>query len=269
MARVRHVLLALTGVLLLVIVLYNSEIGFYEYQQGEENTRYKLVLAEFASSDCSAASINADLEVNRMNNCIAPLGTYAATDFTLVVLGLFAIAAAPAMALSDEGGAKVSRQMAKLLARLRLLLGIVLALTGIADALGMLTGNGSQVDWSGVIGLALPSLLVDVLLIALGALTIRKSLGRLGGIGDGEASHGVPWERQSSRAQWKGSMERRKNEGGPPTVGDLRVSLKLDEYEDIFQVGTSSELDNLAIGRKCHYCNGQGCDMCNFTGDLG
>ena len=268
MARLRHVLLALSGVLLLVMVLYNSEVGFYEYSEANESTRYKLLFAEFASGGCSSTAINTDLAADRMSDCIAPLGTYAATDFTLAAFALFAIAAAPALALSEEGGGKLSRDMAKLLARMRLLLGVVLSLTGVADALGMLTGDGSQLDWGAVFGLPLPSLLVDVLLIGLGAHAIRKSLRRLKSIGEAPDRFAEPWERQGGSSQWKGSIERRKKEGGPPTVGDLRASLKLDEYEDIFQIGTSSELDSMRVGRKCHYCSGQGCQMCNFTGEL-
>ncbi len=269
MARLRHVLLALSGVLLLVLVLYNSEVGFYEYTEGDESTRYKLLFAEFASGGCSSVDINTDLSADRMSDCIAPLGTYAATDFTLAAFALFAIAAAPALALSEEGGVKVSRDMAKLLARMRLLLGVVLSLTGIADALGLLTGDSSQLDWEAVLGLPLPAVLVDVLLIGIGGYTIRKSLRRLKSVGRAPERFAEPWENQAESTQWRGSMERRKQEGGPPTVGDLRASLKLDQYEDIFQVGTSSDLDSIRVGRKCHYCNGQGCDMCNFTGELG
>ena len=268
MARLRHVLLALSGVLLLVMVLYNAEVGFYEYNESGESTRYKLLFAEFASGDCSSNAINVDLGADRMSDCIAPLGTYAATDFTLAAFALFAIAAAPALALSEEGGVKMSRDMAKLFARMRLLLGVVLSLTGVADALGMLTGDGSQLDWEAVFGLPLPSLLVDVLLIGFGAHAIRKSLRRLKSIGEAPDRFAEPWERPGGSSQWKGSIERRKKDGGPPTVGDLRASLRLDEYEDIFQIGTSSELDSMRVGRKCHYCSGQGCQMCDFSGEL-
>jgi hypothetical protein len=52
------------------------------------------------------------------------------------------------------------------------------------------------------------------------------------------------------------------------TVGDLRSALQLDQYEDIFQVGTSSGNDEMKVGRLCHYCNGQGCVQCGGTGEL-
>ena len=51
------------------------------------------------------------------------------------------------------------------------------------------------------------------------------------------------------------------------TVGDLRSALSLDQYEDIFQLGTSSG-DDMSVGRTCHYCNGQGCAQCDFKGEF-
>jgi hypothetical protein len=52
------------------------------------------------------------------------------------------------------------------------------------------------------------------------------------------------------------------------TVGEMRKSMKLDQYDDSFERGLYDDGSVDDMGRACHYCSGQGCAQCNMTGHL-
>jgi hypothetical protein len=266
MSKVRPLLFAILGVLLLGFVLYNVEFGLYYFQYPNELISYKLNLAELVSGNCGREQINDDLRDFRESACTSPLGTYHLTDLILAGLGLICSLAAPVMALRQSGGLRLSRSTARNLARLRLFLGLALVLVAVADFLGLLNANGQPLDWSGIIGVAVPSFFVDMALLLAGISILRKALKALKNASQKPDRYAEPWE-AAGAGGFKGSLEKRGSQG-PMTVGDLRSALQLDQYEDIFQVGTSSSQDEISVGRNCHYCNGQGCAQCNHTGEL-
>jgi hypothetical protein len=266
MSKVRPLLFAVLGVLLLGFVLYNVEIGLYYFQYPEEIIHYKLNLTELVSGNCGREQINDDLRVFRESACTSPLGTYHLTDLILAGLGLVCSLAAPVMALRQSGSLRVSRSTAVNFARVRMFLGLSLVLIAVADFLGLLNADGQPLDWSGIIGVAVPAFYVDMAMLLSGITILRKALKALKHASKKSDRYAEPWE-VAGAGTFKGSLEKRSG-SGPMTVGDLRSALQLDQYEDIFQVGTSSGNDEMKVGRLCHYCNGQGCVQCGGTGEL-
>ncbi len=265
MSKVRPLLFAVLGVLLLAFVLYNVEVGLYYFQYPGEIVHYKLNLTELVSGNCGREQINDDLRDYRESACTSPLGTYHLTDLILAGLGLVCSLAAPVMALRQSGRLRVSRSTAANLARLRMLLGLSLILFAAADFLGFLNADGQPLDWSEIIGMEVPGFLIDIILLSAGIRILRKALKALKRATNKADRYAEPWE-TAGAGGFKGSLEKR-GSSGPMTVGDLRSALQLDEYEDIFQVGTSSTQEEMKVGRLCHYCNGQGCGQCGGIGE--
>jgi len=110
--------------------------------------------------------------------------------------------------------------------------------------------------------------MIQITLILLGILLIKKATKRLKS--KKKKKFAEPWQMAGS-GNFRGSLEKTgkgaKKDTGVMTVGDLRSALSLDQYEDIFQLGTSAG-DDMSVGRQCHYCNGQGCSQCNFLGEF-
>ncbi|MDP6742085.1 MAG: hypothetical protein QF544_03360 [Candidatus Thalassarchaeaceae archaeon] len=266
--KAKPLIFAVIGVLLLSFVIYNVEVGLYYFQYPDELVHYKMELTEIFSGSCSKASINEDLSAHKSSHCLSPIGTYHATDILVVGVGLISSISAPLMALKQAGRLRISRAMSKNLARLRFMFGLSLVSVGIADAIGLLTAEGEPLDWEGVFGLPMPSFVVELTLILLGISIIRKALRRLKS--KSKQKFAEPWEMAGS-GDFRGSLERSKKSSkkkkGVMTVGDLRSALSLDQYEDIFQLGTSAG-DDMSVGRPCHYCNGQGCAQCDFQGEF-
>ena len=268
MKKAKPLIFAVIGVLLLSLVIYNVEVGLYYFQYPDELVHYKMELTEIFSGSCRKENIDADLSAHQSSHCLSPIGTYHATDIMVVTLGLLSSILAPLSALKQAGRLRVSRGWSKNLARLRLLLGISLVSVAIADAIGLLTAGGQSLDWEKVVGIPIPAFLVEIILIILGILVIRKAVRHLKS--RTEERFAEPWEMAGS-GDFLGSLEKNKKaskkKGGVMTVGDLRSALSLDQYEDIFQLGTSAG-DDMSVGRQCHYCNGQGCVQCDFQGEF-
>ncbi len=268
MSKAKPVLLALIGVFLLAFVVYNVEIGLYFFQYPDGVVNYKMELSSVLLNDCSKESINQSLQQNRSSPCLSPLGTYHSTDIVLAALGFSLTLAAPLLALKQAGKMKVNQRVAKNWARFRLLLGFTMAGVGLADSFGMLSGKGQPLDWEDVIGITVPAFLVEVALILIGALVVMKAVSSLRSKPRSEGDDG--WT-VSGMGGFRGPLEKSKKKGsgsgGVMTVGQLRSALSLDEYEDLFQQGTSTE-EEIRVGRQCHYCNGQGCVQCEFMGEF-
>jgi len=267
MKRARPLILAVIGALCLCFVVYNVEIGLYYFQYPDQLVHYKMELTKMFGGGCDKATINADLTAHRSSECLSPLGTYHATDIIVAGFGLLCSIFAPLLALKQAGKLKVSRSTSKNIARLRLMFGISLISVGVGDAIGLFTADGSNLDWSQVFGIELPAFVVDIIFVIGGILVVKKAIRRLRS--KSEIVFAEPWQ-SAAVGNFRGSLEKSKSaakKGGVMTVGDLRSALSLDQYEDIFQLGTSTE-DDMSVGRQCHYCNGQGCEQCNFKGEF-
>ncbi len=154
------------------------------------------------------------------------------------------------------------------MARLRLVLGVSLITIAVCDAIGLLTTEGQPLDWALVLGLPMDATIVQAALLILGVIVIKKAVRRLKK-SESKSEFTEPWQ-MAGASDFRGSLEKKEkgtNKGGVMTVGDLRSALSLDQYEDIFQLGTSTS-DDMSVGRTCHYCNGQGCAQCDFKGEF-
>jgi hypothetical protein len=268
MTKAKPLLLAIIGVLLLSFVIYNVEVGLYESPYSSQTVYYKMEITEIISGNCDEASINADLINSRSNECLSPLGTYYAIDIIVAGIGFVSSVAAPIAALKQSGKLKTSSAWSKSLARLRLMLGIGMVTIAITDATGILTPEGQPLDWSLVLGIQMPAFIIEVALLIVGIMVIKKAAKSLKS--KSKSEYAEPWQ-MAGAGNFRGSLERSEKRGaktsGVMTVGDLRSALSLDQYEDIFQIGTDSG-DDMSVGRICHYCNGQGCTQCDFKGEF-
>ncbi len=240
------------GLLLSVLTLWNLEIGFYQMGTGEMR---KLVLTMVASGVCGEAAITADLAAVGQSACLQPLGTWEPIDAILLMLGV----RLTWTSLRDlfGSGSKVNRDVArgKRLQKFAMLLTLV----GLADLFGMLSENGEPLDASELFGFPLTGgVALIILSTALILSLVGGSMVRKGG------KSGAGRDRPSSR-RFLGPAER--HLGGEFSVGELRRALMLDAFEDPFMVGIDDDMgDN--VGRTCHYCNGEGCTTCGFSGTL-
>lgn len=267
MSKAKPLILAIVGVLLLSFVVYNVEVGLYYFQYPDQLVHYKMEIIEIISGNCDRAIINADLADHQSNQCLSPLGTYYAIDVIIAAIGFVFSISAPISALKQSGKLKISRGWSKNMARLRLVLGISLVTIAVSDAIGLLTTDGQPLDWSQVLGVPMNATLVELGLLIVGIMVIKKAVHRLKSKTNTQFAE--PWQ-MAGVSDFRGSLEKKEkssDRGGVMTVGDLRSALSLDQYEDIFQLGTSSG-DDISVGRICHYCNGQGCTQCDFKGEF-
>ena len=83
---------------------------------------------------------------------------------------------------------------------------------------------------------------------------------------DTTSSEPVPLNRASNSSE--NIKHKVKGMGDFRTVGEMRKSMKLDQYDDSFERGLYDDGSVDDMGRTCHYCSGQGCAQCNMTGHL-
>ena len=240
------------GLLFTVLTLWNLLIGFYEMGSGE---MHKLVLTMVFSGSCSEASIQADLNSVGISDCLQPLGVWEPLDAILLGIGVILSWNSLRSLFSKKKMPNRSERRGKMLQRI----GILVALVGIADFFGMLTENGQPLDAGEIIGFPLTGgMSIIILTIALLLSLWGGSLRKRGRSRSGGLSH-------AGARKFKGPAER--HLGSDFSVGDLRRALMLDAFEDPFQVGADDDWGN-SVGRTCHYCNGEGCGQCGFSGSL-
>ena len=251
MGRTKHVAKLAAGLLLTVLTLWNLHFGFYQMGSGE---MHKLVLTMVFSGACSESAIQSELNTSGISECLQPLGTWEPVDVILLSVGvIFTWTGLRAMFSSQRKPSRSERQ-GKRFQRL----GMLVAFVGIADFFGMLSNNGQPLDAGELLGFPLTGGMSLILLtIALLLSLIGGSLRRRG---------------QSSRSGAAGARKfigpAERHLGGDFSVGDLRRALMLDSFEDPFQVGADDNWGG-SVGRTCHYCNGEGCNQCDFSGSLG
>lgn len=251
MGRAKHVAKLAIGLLLSVLTLWNLHIGFYQMGSGE---MHKLVLTMVFSGACSESAIQADLNAVGISECLQPLGAWEPIDVIFLSGGLILTWTALRTLFSRQQKPSRTERRGKRFQRLGMLVGFV----GVADFFGMLTENGQPLDAGELLGFPLMGGMSLILLtIALFLSLIGGSLRRRG--------HHSP-EHDSGTRKFIGSAER--HLGGDFSVGELRSALMLDAFEDPFQVSADDNWGE-SMGRTCHYCSGEGCQQCEFSGSLG
>ncbi len=256
MGRATHVAKLAVGLLLTVLTLWNLHIGFYERGPRGSGEMHKLVLTMVFSGSCSEASIQADINGSGISDCLQPLGTWEPIDAILLAIGvLLTWRSLRALFSSNRQRSRAERQ-GKSLQRI----GMLIALVGIADFFGMLTENGEPMDAGDILGFPFPN---GVSLIL---LTFALLISMVGGSMRRKGRRSKSRISESGARRFLGPAER--HLPGDFSVGQLRRALRLDAFEDPFQVSTGDEWGG-SIGRTCHYCNGEGCGQCGNTGSLG
>ena len=252
MGRAKHVAKLAVGLLFAVLSLWNVLVGFYRMGSGE---MHKLVLTMVFSGSCSESAIQAELDSVGISDCLQPLGTWEPLDVILLSVGAILSWNALRSLFSNKQKPSRSERRGKMLQRI----GLLVALVGIADFFGMLTDDGQPLDAGEIIGFPMTGGMSIILLTL--ALLLSLMGGSLRKRGQSKSSR-----QHSGARKFKGPAER--HLGGEFSVGDLRRALMLDSFEDPFQISADDDWgDN--VGRTCHYCNGEGCNQCGFSGSLG
>jgi hypothetical protein len=252
MGRAKHVAKLAVGLLLSVLTLWNLHIGFYQMGSGE---MHKLVLTMVFSGACSEPTIQAELSNSGISECLQPLGSWEPIDIILLTVGLALTWTALRTLFSKQQRPNKNQRQGKRFQRI----GMLVALVGVADFFGMLTENGQPLDAGDIFGFPLMGGMSLILLTV--ALLFSLIGGSLRRRGQSRSSAG-----SSSARKFIGPAER--HLGGDFSVGDLRKALMLDAFEDPFQINADDDLGE-SVGRTCHYCNGAGCNQCEFSGTLG
>ena len=216
---------------------------------------HKLVLTMVFSGACSESAIQADLNSVGISECLQPLWTWEPLDVILLSTGAILTWSSLRSLFSNKRSPNKAERRGKIFQRF----GILAALVGIADFFGMLTDDGQPLDAGELLGfpliggMSLILLTVALVLSLVGGSLRRKGQSRADTHGSGSRKFIGPAERHL---------------GGDFTVGELRRALMLDAFEDPFQVSADEDLGD-SVGRTCHYCNGAGCNQCDFSGTLG
>ena len=252
-----HVAKLATGLLLVVLTLWNLYMGFYERGSGNNREMHKLVLTMVFSGSCSEATIKADISGSGISDCLQPLGTWEPIDAILLSIGVLLTWRSLRALFATNRRKSRSERQGKNLQRI----GMLVALVGVADFFGMLTENGEPMDAGELLGFPFPNGISLILLTI--ALLISLVGGSMQRRGRRRSSSRGP---DSGARRFLGPAER--HLPGDFSVGQLRRALMLDAFEDPFQVSTGDEWGG-SIGRTCHYCNGEGCGQCGNTGSLG
>ncbi len=250
MGRTKHVAKLAVGLLLSVLTFWNLQVGFYKMGGGE---MHKLVLTMVLSGSCSESTIQADLNSAGISDCLQPLGTWEPIDVILFSVGIAVSWTAIRSLFSKQNRPSRAERRGKNFQRI----GMLVALIGVADFFGMLTDNGQPLDAGEILGFPFPNG-VSLILMTIGLLfsLVGGSMRKRGRSRSGQ--RGEPGSRR-----FIGPAER--HLPGDFSVGQLRQALMLDAFEDPFQVSADDEWGS-RVGRTCHYCNGEGCGQCNFSG---
>ncbi len=251
MGRNKHVAKLAVGLLLTVLTLWNLHFGFYQMGSGE---MHKLVLTMVFSGACSESTIQSDLSTSGISECLQPLGTWEPIDVILLSIGVIFTWTSLRSLFSNKRKASSSERQGKRFQRV----GMLVAFVGVADFFGMLSDNGQPLDAGEILGFPLTGgmsliLLTIALLLSLIGGSLRRKVQRPHGPDTGARKFIGPAERHL---------------GSNFSVGELRQALMLDAFEDPFQVSSDDNWGG-SVGRTCHYCNGEGCNQCDFSGSLG
>lgn len=255
MSRGKAIAKLSVGLLLSVLTLWNIYIGFYQVYSTK--SMHKLVLTMLLSGKCSESSISVDISSSGASSCLQPLGTWEPVDVIILGVGVMLAWRALRSLFSRRKGFNRGQRRARRLIRI----GLLFAVVGIADLFGILSQDGKPLDASQIFGWEAPGPAIAVILLMIGLAFVQMGVS-IKRKSSGNQMYGMDGTSLGSR-KFLGSAER--HLGSNFTVGDLRRALMLDAFEDPFQVNTDDPMSE-AVGRTCHYCNGEGCGQCNFSG---
>jgi hypothetical protein len=244
------------GLLLSVLTLWNLQFGFYQMGSGQMR---KLVLTMVFSGACSQASISGDLESAGQSDCLQAVGTWEPIEVILLLVGLRLTWSAMRSLFGSQRKATGAQRKANRVIRI----GLLLAVVGIADLFGMLSTDGKPLQLGDLSGFPTDGPAIGVILLCFSTLCLiagtsmkrTASADRMISIDGSEAG----------ARRFLGPAER--HLGKDFSVGELRRALRLDQFEDAFQISADDD-EGMVVGRTCHYCSGEGCGQCGYSGSL-
>ncbi len=285
MRRGLSLLFALLGACILVISIYNVQVGMVKDIYSENTPRYKLDIPAFITSDeCSDSTVSAGFLKGDPADCARSVGVWETPDFIGigVSIGFLLLSRkfkSNVRTRASRGSTERKLKRKRRNARIRFGFGLGLLSFGFADLNG-LTGPNGSLDWSAIIGFPVPAISIDLSLIMYGSFFMYRSMRFLSRTSEAaemfsDARRNVSGQDdsyfesgRSSRRKFKGGLESLGKSNA--TVSDLYNQLGLSDYEDDFERNLYDDYSSgdMKVGRTCHLCNGQGCARCNQTGML-
>lgn len=275
MAKLRGVLPLAIGLIILALVIYNAEFGLYQ-TYGDGNM-HKLVLTAAIAGGCSETAIQTAIDAHGASPCIEPTGLWNSGDIMIAMIaGSMALRGVRKM---DLLGLRESSVRSR--ARWAVRLGFIFIGLGMADWMGFLSPKSGPAQPS-LFGDQISPHVFGAIAISLGTLSVLMGLRmRKAPAEDGPSVWG-DWEGWDDDGKQDGRSPRQRRRGrkvarnalrgpaestGAVSVGALRSALGLQAVEDDF--GRDDGYSDLGmVGKTCHYCAGQGCASCGFSGTL-
>ena len=276
-------LFALLGACIIIISIYNVQIGVVKDIYSNDTPRYKLDIPAFITSEeCTDQTLSTGFAKGIPAKCARSVGVWETPDFLGIGIGIGFLLLARKLKRGvkmtvKRGSAEKRLKRKRRNAKIKFGIGLGLLTFGFADMNGLTTQNGS-LDWSAIIGVPTPAISMDLSLIIYGLFFMYKSVKFLSRTS--EAADMFSEARSKSqgndnsyfeggkRSKFKGGLESLGKSNA--TVSDLYNQLGLSDYEDDFERNLYDNYDSggLAAGKTCHLCMGQGCLRCKGTGML-
>mgnify|MGYP001292743279 CR=1 FL=1 len=284
MRRWISLLFVLLGASILILTVYNVQVGVVKDIYSENTPRYKLDFPAFITSDeCTDKKVAAGFAKGNPAECARSTGVWETPDFIGVgiAIGFLILSRKFKSNIPRSRGGSTERKLRRKRRNARIKFGFGLGLLsfGFADLNGLTTPNGS-LDWSAIIGVPTPSISIDLSLILYGSFFMYKSMRFLSKTSEAAEMFSEAKRKRKnddniyfeggkrSRSKFKGGLESLGKSNA--TVSDLYNQLGLSDFEDDFERNLYDDFGpgGMVAGRTCHLCNGQGCARCNQTGML-
>jgi len=276
-------LFALLGACIIIITIYNVQVGVVKDIYSDNAPRYKLDIPAFITSEeCTDKTLTAGFAKGMPAKCARSVGIWETPDFIGIGIGIGLLLFSRKLnrgvkKIIKSGSAEKRLRRKRRNAKIKFGFGLGLLVFGFADMNGMTTKNGS-LDWSAIIGVPTPAISIDLSLILYGSFFMYRSMKFLSRTGEAASmfSEARRKNQGTDNSYFDGGKVKGKFKGGleslgksNATVSDLYNQLGLSEFEDDFERNLYDSYDSgVGAGRTCHLCMGQGCARCKGTGML-
>ncbi|MCS5537647.1 MAG: hypothetical protein NZ770_06040 [Candidatus Poseidoniaceae archaeon] len=285
-SKIPRIIAVILGILIIGVSVFNVHVGLGSF--GGEPA--KLMWNNIATDTCSKA-LSGDFEdESEIEDCVGATGLYELHDLIGLCIGMIPllVGALPKKKKGRRGkggGGAANKKLAKRMrsAKIKMSFGLTFFILIALDAMGQLSPDKEPIDFQSLTGLPLPSVIIYSVFGLLGLRSILNGLSKrkhtLGLKEKHDEGGGMVADGHSMAIQERMFRDNRigdpfagkhkvKGMGDFRTVGEMRKSMKLDQYDDSFERGLYDDGSVDDMGRTCHYCSGQGCAQCNMTGHL-
>lgn len=282
-SKIPRIIAVVLGILIIGIAAVNVHVGLGEF--GGEPA--KLMWNNIASDTCSKALSGDYEDESEIEDCVGATGLYELHDLIGLCIGLIPllVGALPKKKKGRQGkGGGANKKLAKRMrsSKIKISFGLTFFVLIVLDSMGQLSPDKEPIDFEGLTGLPLPSVIIYSVFALLGLRSILNGLSMrkhtLGLKEKHEEGGGMVADGHSMAIQERMFRDNRigdpfagkhkvKGVGDFRTIGEMRQAMKLDQFEDSFERGLYDD-GGFEMGRTCHYCSGQGCAQCDGTGQL-